>query len=326
MLLWVLNGLGVVCLFFVILAFAGFAFERWSELRDARVLMPDGETVDIGGRRLHIYCTGQSGPTAILEAGGGTPSLVSRALQAKHAQFARVCSYDRVGLGWSDPATGPRSFEEEAQDLAALLKNADIRPPYILVAESYGGLVARTFIRQRPEAVSGLVLIDAAEEQHAFGKLLVLRSQSQQAWGARWLAELGVMRLLVSSSPTLGLIPSPDRIRLAKLMSPPSHWKAVRQELQAYELTPEAQRVAGGFGSLGELPLVVIRHGRPFLGAQAVIEEGWTEAQTRLASLSTDSRLIVAEKSGHAISLEQPDIVIEAVRWIAEATADRVPE
>lgn len=87
-------------------------------------LIPPGRLVDVGGYRLHIYCTGEGSPTAILEAGGGNPWLAWYKVQPKVAEFTRVCSYDRAGLGWSDASPKPPTAEAIAEDLHTLLRNA----------------------------------------------------------------------------------------------------------------------------------------------------------------------------------------------------------
>ena len=94
------------------------------------------------------------------------------------------------------------------------------------------------------------------------------------------------------------------------------------REIDSYRLTPSEMRVAGGFGELGDVPLIVITHGIPFTGGQAKLEEGWTAAQQRLASLSSNSELLVAEQSGHAIMWDEPDLVIDAVRRLVASAGN----
>jgi len=79
-------------------------------------------------------------------------------------------------------------------------------------------------------------------------------------------------------------------------------------------------RVAGGFGHLGDTPLIVITHGIPFTGGRAFQEPGWLPAMERLASLSSDSELIVAENSGHSIMWDEPELVVEAIQNLVTKT------
>jgi len=66
---------------------------------------PPGKLYDVGDYRLHLYCTGEGRPTVILEAGAGNPSIGWSVVQSRVEGYARVCSYDRAGFGWSDPST-----------------------------------------------------------------------------------------------------------------------------------------------------------------------------------------------------------------------------
>ena len=100
---------------------------------------PPGKLVDIGGYQLHINCTGKGSPTVILEAGLGGDSRSWHEVQPEIAEFAQVCSYDRAGLGWSDPGPKPRTSQQIVKELHRLLAKADIQSPYVLVGHSFGG-------------------------------------------------------------------------------------------------------------------------------------------------------------------------------------------
>jgi len=108
------------------------------------VALPDG-------RHINLRCTGTGKPTVILEAGFQAWSFAWDKIQPALSTLTRTCSYDRAGLGLSDPAPGPRDGLAQARDLAATLKAAKIAPPYILVAHSAGAMTAR---RHCPRRVS----------------------------------------------------------------------------------------------------------------------------------------------------------------------------
>lgn len=324
---WMAKGVLALGIVAVALVVAALIAESLARRRDAALYPPPGRMIAVDGRRLHLRCVGQGGPTVVLEAGGGNPALLSFPVQDRVARITRVCSYDRAGLGWSDPAPDGRSFEDRARELHALLAAAGERGPYVLVGESLGGLVARSFTRLYPDEVAGVVLVDAAEEQFFFGKLEQFRAQSRQMAAAYGLAaRLGLTRWVIVHRPAqVGLPPSmslEERRRYAALFSRPALLTALPQEIQAYDRTPPAQRVAGGFGKLGDRPLAVITHGRPFTGAQAWMEDGWREAQARLAALSTDSETVVAERSGHAIAQTQPDLVAQVIGRVVGKVRD----
>jgi len=124
--------------------------------------------VDVGGgRRLHINCSGMSiagGPTVLLESGAGNAASVWNRVQPEVAKFARVCSYDRAGLGSSDPVPAPRTIVALTEDLHALLMNAKVSGPYILVGHSLGGILVRLYASFYPLEVIGMVLVDSSHE------------------------------------------------------------------------------------------------------------------------------------------------------------------
>lgn len=104
----------------------------------------------------------------------------------------------------------------------------------------------------------------------------------------------------------------------AAIMSRDAYWVAARREAQAYELTPPPMRRAGGFGGLGDKPLIVLAHGKPMAGLQQGLEGGWRKGQERLAGLSARGQLRVVADAGHAISLERPDAVATAIRDVLD--------
>ena len=89
---------GGLALIFVLMI-AGAIYEAIASHRDRLAFHPPGQLVDVGGHKLHLYCQGEGSPAVILEAGGGNPSLAWFKVQPAVAQFSRVCSYDRAGLG-----------------------------------------------------------------------------------------------------------------------------------------------------------------------------------------------------------------------------------
>jgi len=135
----------------VVVVAAALIGERMCEARDRHRYPPPGRIVDIGGRRIHLHCQGDApGPTVVIEQGVASPTIVWRPVEAAIAKFARVCTYDRAGFLWSDPAAPGRSLDDRVADLHALLKRAEVRAPYVLVGHSFGGLLLRRFARAYP--------------------------------------------------------------------------------------------------------------------------------------------------------------------------------
>jgi pimeloyl-ACP methyl ester carboxylesterase len=313
----------------VLLLGAGWAFEHVSESADGR-LKPPGKLVEIGGRKMHLDCIGAGAPTVVLEPGAGEFALLVTPLQRRVALFTRVCSYDRAGYGWSDPAPAGRTIDARARDLERLLAAGGVRGPYVMVGASYGGFLVRSFARQQPGEVAGMVLVDAAEERVVFTHLPLFQKAVAAQRFAGLLSEFGLTRLavtqVVKQAKAEGRIPAdatPDEVEAAiGFTARPSALWTSTDEGAAYETTPLTERQPSGLGRLGDLPLIVIRHGKPFTGlnaALAELEPGWTAGQARLAGLSTDSRTIVATNNSHDITMENPGLVADAVRAIVEA-------
>src|SRR5579863_6176829 len=131
--------------FGLFIGIAGAIYENISEARDRRANAMPGKLFDVGGYKIHIVCAGEGNPTVILESGLGDSYLSWRKVQSQIAQFSRVCSYDRAGLGYSETSTRPRTSRVMAEELHALLQAAGIAPPYVLVGHSLGGFNVRVF-------------------------------------------------------------------------------------------------------------------------------------------------------------------------------------
>ncbi|MBI3803223.1 MAG: alpha/beta hydrolase [Nitrospirae bacterium] len=311
------RGLSVAGLLPIV---AGLLYQAAATANEIRNFPAPGRLVDIGGRRLHSYPLGEGGPTVVLEAAGLGCALDYEVIQQALAKETRVCAYDRAGMGWSDPYAGRLSVEALMEDLRALLHQERIGPPYILVGGSAGGLIIELFARRHPDEVAGLVMIDALDEAvldrlpHAGAYLM--RRISIAGIGAR----LGLLRYL----DPFGLRKFPGiagNIRSA-LTYRPAPWAAARSFLQSLKTSAAQLHAAPPLRE--DLPLIVLTHGvvGDLLGPHAdpkllrVIETIWQEQQAALARRTSRGRQIFAEKSGHRIIAQQPELVIEAVREV----------
>lgn len=276
---------------------------------------PPGELVDIGGRRLHIECKGEAqGPVVVFEAGLSQFAAHSGYAKAQEliAPFARVCIYDRAGFGWSDPAAGTRTQQDMVEDLRKLLAAKKLKGPFVLVGHSMGGLYARLYAKQYPADVAAIVLVDATPEAYLYNP------------GAAEFRKGLVAKIaegLKSGKDGVPMVPmepgTPAEIAMAFT---PEVFRAMKQEYEAIDLVPEALRKPNGYGTLGDMPLAVIR--RDIANPPVAADEGWAELQQSLVGLSTRGFLVVAEKSGHAIPYENPQIVADAVRRVLAQLAE----
>lgn len=271
-----------------------------------------GQLVDIGGRRLHVECKGDaSGPTVIFEAGLSQYTAHSTYGKARDliAAFARVCTYDRAGLGWSDAVAGARTHDDMVADLHRLVAAGKLKGArdgrLILVGHSMGGLLARRYASVHPADVAALILVDATPEATLFGPGAV---QARQGIIAQ------IDKGLAIAKPGVPVVAMPAGTSTEVMLAfTPEVLATVRQEYAAIDLVPDAMRGAAGYGTLGALPLTVIRRGRTANPPNAEDEE-WRTMQEALARLSTRSLLVVAQNAGHVIPYDQPEVVADAVR------------
>ena len=287
-------------------------------------LPPPGRLFDIGGRRLHGLAVGRDRPAVVFESGGGGGSAVQDlVVQRLVAPFARAIIYDRAGLGWSDPQPPGRSFLERADDLHALLQAMGEAPPYIVVGASFGGLTARAFSYRYPDEVAGMVLLDAAEEQKYFPTMARMRAwhEAELRTEAGRAASGELRRRAEPLVQRVRGFTDQEKAWLLEILDRPSHFLAALEELSAIDSTPPQMKVAGGFGRLGDKPLIVLSADKPVTGDMAVWQEGAAEGQARLAALSSNSAHITGVGLGHSIALERPALVVAAVEAVLKAAA-----
>lgn len=295
---------------------------------------PIGQMVDIGGYRLHMHVEGRGSPTVVLDAGGGGIGLTWELIRPAIANVTRVVVYDRAGLGWSDPSPRPRKADVMAEELHNMLVNAKIAGPYILVGHSLGGPVARQFAAKYPGEVAGLVMVDSAHEQQVkyFPERLVKMVISMMGMFTvmKVLSKIGAFALNPKMVPVdeKGKLPARtlELIRAA-IAASDSHLGAMIAETESVNAAA-TQPVQ----SLGDLPLTVISHGQldanavpPSLGPEIrdEYERAWQQLQKEITALSTRGRRIIAERSGHNIIFEQPEIVIESILEMVGTAAYR---
>src|SRR5688572_8846736 len=157
---------GLLC-FLILAAGAGASYQWLATRTELAATPPPGQLVDVGGHRLHLWCTGAGAPAVILESGLGGSSAGWGFVQPPIARFTRVCSYDRAGMGYSDPGPSPRTARRISDELATLIDRSRMDGPVVLVAASLGGLNVRVFASDHTDRVAGLVLVDASHEDQA---------------------------------------------------------------------------------------------------------------------------------------------------------------
>jgi pimeloyl-ACP methyl ester carboxylesterase len=321
-----------------LLVLAGSIYQRAGRNSDARRFPPLGRLIDIGGTDLHVYAIGEGTPPVIFEAGIAATSLSWQLVQPEIAKFTQTASYDRAGLGWSGANPQPRTIWDVADELRAVMDRADIPRSRVLVAHSYGALVAIAYAVRYPSEVAGMVLVDPVSTREwgepSESHLKTLRRGMLLSRRGALLARLGVVRLTLSllsagsrrlprmiaraSSGRSAAITDQLVGQVSKLPSESwpiiqSHWcdpkcfEAMARYLEA--LPPSAAAVAQELAqtdALRDVPLTVLSAGTASPMQRAEHES--------LARRSSHGQLEVVPGSGHWIQVDRPDVVIQAAR------------
>jgi pimeloyl-ACP methyl ester carboxylesterase len=288
--------------------------------------------IDIGGRKLHLNCSGKGSPTVILIAGGSAFSIDWALVQPRVATTSRVCSYDRAGLAWSDSGPADETVEQTINDLHAALRAANEKEPYVLVGASIGGIFIRAYQRAFPKEVAGLVFTNSANR---VGKMV------KDKGALLWDFTEDELRSAYPLPPTVVKGPMPTREgapfdRLSPELQAVRLWSDVRlwEKWDRAKAGPEAdlswrkeflrefEETDAKEYPLGALPVLVISSGPIAAEAQRRSRDG---AAARLDFLSFNSAHITAQGSGHEIHLFQPDVVVDGLTRMVETVRKRVP-
>jgi len=242
--------------------------------------------ISIGDRRLAVYCDGQAtrSRTVILISPGANSAEEWGTIQPAISNFTRVCSYDHANAGQSDKAPFKlESVDQAVDDLHAWLTASGEKGPFVLVSHSIAGLYARRFVTRYPQEVAGLVFIDSAHEE--------------QMWRLHEIDPQGPP--LSDITAQLGFyIKGGQRL----------DWHTELPLIVLGRGLPTPRRARDGSDS---------QTNRMTEEQFAEWDRTWRELQKDLANRSTRGEFRVAERSGHFIQRDQPDLVIQAIRDVS---------
>ena len=302
---------------------------------------PPGRLVDVGGHRLHLVRAGHGSPAVIFDAALGASSISWSFVLPEVARVTEACAYDRAGMGWSDAGPMPRTAGRIERELHELLARGEVRPPYVLVGHSFGGLVARLFAARRREDTAGLVLIEPAQPEDwavpgESERRLIDRGVRLCRYGAT-AARLGIARVVAALAGAGALAPAralaavvsrgglrrEDESILAPVWKLPARGAAAaaapldatavlriawQPDRSICESAAEVARE--GSGVRPDLPLVTI--------SSAGASERRLQSDAALARLSSHGRHVVSTTGGHWVPLDDPRTIVDAIVSVVE--------
>lgn len=326
-------------------ALAGAARAQAPEVIPSATYTAPARLIDVGGgRRLNLFCEGK-GPVVLMETGFSDTTMTWRKVQREIATFATACSYDRAGLGFSDPADHPSDLVGNAADLERLIKAAGLGKP-VLVGHSLGGLYVGYYARTRPGQVAGLVLVDPSTFNRRDLFLKLLGPETMAKRDAARLEQVARYRHCLDLAKAGQLVPG-RASDAACLDDPPLEDPVLHAETDRQLARAQTQAATSsedlGFGGetptaprpdevqwnaapplAADLPVILLKRpiAKPPAMDQAVFDGliGDAAAQQAAQAPAPGGRVVTVPNTGHQIQLDQPQAVIDAVREMVERT------
>ncbi|KAH8822002.1 Alpha/Beta hydrolase protein [Xylogone sp. PMI_703] len=295
--------------------------------------------VSIGSHKLWLSVHGpdrKSGePLVIIIPGLASSTTGWAAVRRELASFTRVLQYERAGYGQSDCSTEKPTASTIAKELGLLLSRANLLPPYVVVAHSWGGIISREFLALYPKDIIGMVFVEANQEctldvldwrQLALSDLLIDVNHSDVTGISHAYKLTSDEWLIYQDAQGTEQHRKQADLEIAEY---PNSFPILKSKSQLHRETP----------FLGNRPVCVIKgdtkadfkkllnaglaRGNRDDAKQAAFLEmlsTWDEKDRSLQSeillLSTKSRYVEAENSGHNVHLTEPQVIVEGVRWV----------
>jgi pimeloyl-ACP methyl ester carboxylesterase len=283
---------------------------------------PPGVLLDVGGYRVHVYCTGSGKPAVVIV--GGAFSFDWDLVQSSVARFTRVCTFDPSGTAWSDPfQTAVRALDpgapsrstptcgDRVAEIHRVITRGSIGSPYLLVGFSVGALWERLYAASYPEGIAGMVIVDQAFLPGY--KAAGVRPANASGHSGPVLMARVPIAIGFEDDVNFGKLPQRDQ---------QYHKWAIAEhplrpdETMAADCLSEIDHAIGNQPyPLGNTPLTVVRteNGAP----------GYAEMQAKLLGLSHRARQVVAWNSSHMVPIDDPETIVSAIQALVENTRDR---
>ena len=268
-----------------------------------------GKLIDVGGYRVHLYCTGTGSPTVLIVGGF---SFDWELVQPSIAKLTKVCSYDVSGTAWSDPGPSLRCLDR-VNEVHNLVEKAEIERPFVFVGFSIGALVGRRYTSLYPGDVAGMVIVD-----HAF----LPGDKDSSSIKSDVIAQPGLDRppVLLEKTPiVLSTEDTSDFQKLPERVQQLQRWAESRKPAlptaeTAEDCVSELNRTEQSLRPLGHVPLLVISTGNT--------AAGYGELQQKLLSLSTNSQQLMADRSFHSVEIDEPEVAISGIEKVLRAVQE----
>jgi pimeloyl-ACP methyl ester carboxylesterase len=272
----------------------------------------------------------------VLDAGLGDSAVVWRKVHSRLAERTRVCAFDRAGYGFSDPGPLPRDAAHIVQDMKAMFQAAGLKPPYVLVGHSLGGLNVRYYADLHLQEIAGMVLVEPATEHQdkRIGRVLpgLAKLFDQQRGMIQACLDRAEGRGKpkadpdeMCKDPPLPELPPATNAAVAAFDAKPDHLRSELSELDGV-MGPSSDQVAAARRSYGELPLVVLTAGTPIIPGLSPSDRDTLlgtikQMHGELAGLSTRGVDRLVPGSSHYVQLDAPQAVIDAVDEVLSQAA-----
>ncbi|MDB2331029.1 alpha/beta hydrolase [Alteromonas sp.] len=297
-----------LCIGMVILVSSGFIYQTYSQYIDSSTFIKTGEMIDVGGYSLYTEDSGMGRVNVIFDSGMGDDLSVWKKVSDEVSKFARVITYDRAGLGWSDESPKERTSEEIVRELHSMLEKKKLIGPIILVGHSFGGVNMQQFALKYPDEIAGLVLIDSAHESQIDNMPKPSFIKKYLFKFGMWAAPVGLPRLYLSNS-------NPEE--KAKKSTTKHQYTSLDEANSFQQSLNELQALKPNFGNL---PLIVIARNKQSSEVSASDKRNyvWAGLQENITTRSSNSTIIFTGERQHSIHKSQPDIVVTAIHRLID--------
>ncbi|TCI22965.1 alpha/beta fold hydrolase [Exiguobacterium sp. SL-9] len=280
---------------------------------------------------LEVKRKGEHGIPIVIMTGMGCSFEEWHEVTEKLSVTNQVILYHRPGIGRSEQSQRERNTEATVSELKELLHVLRIDSPIILLGHSYGGLCAQHFAKRYLSDVAALVLIDSTSHDLERLDTLDLPIMNEGASDEDWLKQCEAYaeqtesaltrRIQTVLTPNQRKLPSDVQAELIQFFQRPNLYKTMIEEVRNWHAD---SRFIKQLGSLGSMPVYVIGRDADHEVEQGLLnglpeselkllEATWHQLIREQTMLSTTSKLVIAERSSHAVHLDRPDVIVAVV-------------